>query len=101
MTELDPETKARIEAEERYRAGVRSGLEQDQLQSARPGYWGGFLLNLLVIGVGLFVISQPLSAVVWLLLALILVPISGFWLWPVFAVGVLMHYNIAYHAKYD
>ena len=93
---LSPEDKARIRAEELYRAQVRDEV----VRQNAPSYWVGFILNLLVIGVGFFAIAEPLWAVVWLLLAIVLNLSTSFLVWPVLAIGVLVHYRMLYARKY-
>lgn len=93
---MDADTRRRIEEEERYRAQVRKDIATREA----PGYWTGFVLNLLIIGVGHFVIGEVVWGVVWLLLAIFLVPATGFLAWPFIAFGVLIHYRNSYAHKY-
>ena len=97
---LSAEERARIRAEETYRAQVRGEVAHAAQRQNAPSYWTGFILNLLVIGVGFFAISEPLWAVVWLLLAIVLNFSTGFLAWPIIAIGVLIHYRAIYARKY-
>ena len=97
---MDEDKRRQIEAEEVYRARIRQELEAESRRQSRPSYWTGFILNLLIIGIGHFVIGEPGWAVVWLLLAIVLVPLTAFVAWPFLAIGVLIHYRNVYVSKY-
>lgn len=98
---LTPEDRARIEAEETYRAQVRGNLAYQEQRQNAPSYWTGFILNLLVIGLGFFVIGEVIWGIVWLITAVV-VNVSTFFLTvPIFWVGALVHYRVVYARKYN
>lgn len=98
---LSEEEKARIRAEETYRAEVRGEVARTEQRQNAPGYWTGFILNLLVFGLGFFVIGEVVWGVVWLIGALVLNLSTSFISWPFLAVGVLIHYRMVYARKYS
>ncbi|GEM49734.1 hypothetical protein [Deinococcus cellulosilyticus] len=98
---LTDEEKARIRAEEEYRERIRLESQRHAQQINAPNYWTGFILNLLIVGIGHFVIGEVGWGVVWLLLAIFLVPATGFIAWPFIAFGVLIHYRNVYAHKYQ
>lgn len=97
---LDPAEKARIRAEEAYRAQVRGEIAQTTMRQNAPSYWTGFILNALVFGLGFFVIGEVAWGAVWLIAALVLNLSTSFISWPFLAVGVLIHYRVVYARKY-
>lgn len=98
---LTDEEKRRIREEEQYRAQVRGEHAQQQARANAPSYWLGFFLNLLVMGLGHLVIGEFVWAVVWFVAALVVIPATGFITWPLFAIGVLIHYRSIYARKYQ
>ncbi len=97
---MDENRRNEIEEEERYRAQVRQNMQTENQQANKPSYWGGFVLNLVVIGLGFLVIGEWVWTIVWFALALVLTSITGGIAWPFMAVGVLIHYRNAYANKY-
>ena len=97
---IDESRRQDIESEERLRLEVRRRLEGEALRRDPPNYWTGFVLNVLVVGVGFFTIAEAGWAVVWLLLAVVLNPMTMFLAWPFIAFGSLVHYRNVYAAKY-
>ena len=98
---LTEEDKRRIEEEEVYRAQVRQSVKIEEQKRDAPNYWTGFILDLLIIGLGHLVIGEVLWGVIWFALAVFLSPITGFIAWPFIAVGVLIHYRNLYAKKYS
>lgn len=94
---LDDATRARIRAEELERAKVREELAAEQRIQARPSYWGGLLLNLIVSGAGLMFIGRAGQGLAWLAGTLALAFLVSPWLaWPVGVLGSLYHYDSLY-----
>ena len=93
---LSDTDRARIRAEETYRAQVRD----DAVAANRPGYWGGFIVNFLLTGVGFFLIGEVGYAVMWLLIAIIGNAVTSFIAAPFIIIGVLIHYRSVYARKY-
>ncbi len=99
---LDPEAKARIEAEEAYRAQVRANLGTQERPEPRPNYWTGILLNFLVSGAGLMYLREWGAGLVWLSVAILLsFAVSPFVGWPVGFFGSLWSYNNTYDEKFE
>lgn len=99
--ELDAATRARIRAEEAERLKVREELTREQRIKARPGYWTGALLNLLVTGAGLMYIGRVGAGLAWLIAAVVLslvtTPVIG---WPVGIIGSFWQYDTVYGQLY-
>lgn len=98
---LSADERARIEAEETYRAQVRGNLAYQAQRQNAPSYWTGFILNLLVIGLGFFVIGEVVWGIVWLIAALVVNLNTAFITLPLFWIGVLIHYRVVYARKYS
>lgn len=94
---LDDATRARIRAEEMERAKVREELAIEQRIQARPSYWGGLLLNLIVSGAGLMFIGRVGQGLAWLAGTIAVALLVSPWLaWPVGVLGSLYHYDSLY-----
>lgn len=92
---LDPETKARIEAEEAYRAQVRAA-------HAPRRSWGiGAFLTFMVPGLGLAYLGQGWLTVAYIAIAVMLaLAIPPYLAWALVFLFGLLHYTYAYHQLY-
>ncbi|WP_412030519.1 hypothetical protein [Deinococcus yunweiensis] len=103
---LSAEERVRIHAEETYRAQVRSEYAHHRLLATAPSYWTGFVLNLLVFGLGFLIIGEWAWGIVWFFTALAVWSslYVSVWLfviaWPIVLLAPLIHYRRVYARKY-
>ena len=99
MSDLDARRRAEIVAEERFRVGIRSRLEQEAAQASTPNFWGRFLLEAIVIGLGFLFIREVLTSVIWFMTALAL--LTGVAFLVVASLIRLIRYQVSHARKYD
>lgn len=98
---MNEERRREIEEEERYRLQVRQRADHENRQTSKPSYWLGFWLNVLLVGIGFFVIGQWGWALFWFILTATLGGLTGFIATPFMLIFALIHYRNAYAAKYN
>lgn len=102
---LNDEERRRIIEDEARRA-EEARLREDYRRTSGharegvPGYWLGFILNLILIGAGFWTIRETAWGWIWLIGALILNLSTGGVTWVFTALGVLVHYHLTYQSKY-